>query len=107
MGKNLRFLSLAILLLLLGGGVFAQTRTVTGTVTSEDGLMPGVSVLVVGTNKGVSTDGEGKYTLELSATETALTFSFIGYKTVTVDVGNRSVVDVALEADATALDEVV
>lgn len=107
MGKNLRFLSLAILLLLLGGGVFAQTRTVTGTVTSEDGLMPGVSVLVVGTNKGVSTDGEGKYTLELSATETALTFSFIGYKTVTVDVGNRSVVDVALEVDATALDEVV
>lgn len=107
MGKNLRFLSLAILLLLLGGGAFAQTRTVTGTVTSEDGPMPGVSVLVVGSTKGASTDSEGKYTLELTAAETSLTFSFIGYKTVTVELGNRTVVDVALETDAQALDEVV
>lgn len=107
MGKNLRFLSLAILLLLLGGGAFAQTRTVTGTVTSEDGPMPGVSVVVVGSSKGASTDSEGKYTLQLTAAETSLTFSFIGYKTVTVDIGDRTVVDVALETDAQALDEVV
>lgn len=107
MGKNLRFLSLAILLLLLGSGAFAQTRTVTGTVTSEDGPMPGVSVLVVGSNKGATTDGDGKYTLELTSTETSLTFSFIGYKTVTVDVANRNVVDVALETDTQSLDEVV
>ncbi|HMV90606.1 MAG TPA: TonB-dependent receptor, partial [Cyclobacteriaceae bacterium] len=84
-----------------------QTRTVTGTVTSEDGPMPGVSVLVVGSNKGASTDGEGKYTLQLTPAETSLTFSFIGYKTVTVEVGDRTVVDVVLEADAQALDEVV
>lgn len=107
MGKNLRFLSLAMLLLLTGGGVLAQSRTVTGTVSAEDGPMPGVSVLVVGSNKGASTDGDGKYTLELAPAETSLTFSFIGYKTVTVDVGNRSVVDVTLEPDAQSLDEVV
>ena len=69
--------------------------------------MPGVSVLVVGSNKGASTDGEGKYTLQLTPAETSLTFSFIGYKTVTVEVGDRTVVDVVLEADAQALDEVV
>lgn len=108
MGKNLRFLLLAVLFLLLtGGGVFAQTRVVTGTVTSADGPMPGVSILVVGTSKGVSTDSDGKYSLELSSTETSLTFSFIGLKTVTVEVGNRSVVDVLMEADETSLDEVI
>ncbi len=107
MGKNLRFLSFALLLLFLGGGAFAQTRILTGTVSAEDGPIPGVSILVTGTSKGVSTDGEGKYSLELAPGENSLTFSFIGYKTVTVDVTNRSVFDMSLETDATALDEVV
>lgn len=108
MGKNLRFLSLAaLMLLLLGTQALAQTRTVTGTVTSEDGPMPGVSVLVVGSNKGTSTDSDGKFTLELAAGETSLTFSFIGYKTTSVDVGSQSVVNVTMEADAQSLDEVI
>lgn len=108
MGKNLRFLLTALLFLLFtGGGVYAQTRVVTGTVTSADGPMPGVSVLIVGTAKGTSTDGEGKYSVELGPNENSLRFSFIGLKTTTVDVGNRTTVDVLMEADETSLDEVV
>ncbi len=108
MGKNLRFLSLAaLMLLLLGTQALAQTRTVSGKVTSADGAMPGVSVVVTGTSKGVSTDAEGNYTLELGSSENSLTFSFLGMKTVTVEVGNRTTVDVVLEDDITALDEVV
>ena len=108
MGKNLRFISFAMLLLLLiSAEAMAQNRTVSGKVTSPDGAMPGVSVLVTGTSKGASTDQDGNYTIELGPSETSLTFSFIGLKTVTVEVGNRTTVDVAMEADVTSLDEIV
>jgi TonB-linked SusC/RagA family outer membrane protein len=95
--------------LFLAATALAQTRVVTGKVTSADetGGFPGASVLVQGTNKGVSTDMEGNYSLEVGPEENTLVFSFVGYKTQTVDITNRDVVDVVLEADATNLDEVV
>ncbi len=95
--------------LFLAGSALAQTRVVTGKVTSSDeaGGFPGVSVLVQGTNKGVSTDVEGNYSLEVGPGENTLVFSFVGYKTQLVDITNRDVADVMLETDATNLDEVV
>lgn len=107
MGKKLRFLSLAMLLLFITVGAMAQTRSVSGKVTSSDGPVPGASVLVTGTTRGVSTDADGNFTIELGPSDNSLTISFIGLKTITVEVGNRTTVDVALEADVTALDEVV
>ncbi len=104
MVKNLQML--VILLMMISTPVFAQT--ITGKVTSApDGqTLPGVSVLVKGTTNGTTTDVDGKYTLSVASSE-KLVFSFIGYKTVEVDVANRSTIDLELVEDASQLNEVV
>ncbi|MBS1509147.1 MAG: SusC/RagA family TonB-linked outer membrane protein [Bacteroidetes bacterium] len=88
--------------------VWAQTRVVTGRVTSaEDGSpLPGVNVLVKGTTSGSVTDAEGKYSLNVSGGGLLL-FSFIGLKTQEIEIGDRSVVDVQLGLDVSQLAEVV
>jgi TonB-dependent starch-binding outer membrane protein SusC len=88
---------------------WSQERLVSGTVTSsDDGLpIPGVNVIVQGTTKGTATDAEGKYSLSLAENENVLVFTFVGFKTATVEVGARATVDFGLEADVTSLDEVV
>lgn len=94
---------------MLGHQVWAQTRQVSGVVTSKDdgSTMPGVNVVVQGTSKGTTTDADGKYSIELASSENTLIFSFIGYKSVTATVGDRTTLDIVLESDATALEEVV
>jgi TonB-linked SusC/RagA family outer membrane protein len=88
--------------------VMAQ-RTVSGQVTSaEDGDgLPGVSVRVQGTNTGVTTDFDGNYRLEVPEGANTLVFSFVGYQNEEVEIGNRSVIDVALQEDVQQLQEVV
>lgn len=95
-----------ILLLLLGTAAFAQT-TVTGKVTDSkgDGL-PGVSVALKGTSTGVISDADGVYSINAPADGT-LIFSFVGFKTTQATVGGRTTVDVTMEEDLTALEEVV
>jgi TonB-linked SusC/RagA family outer membrane protein len=95
--------------LFLTATAVAQTRTITGKVTdATDGSgMISVSILIQGTNKGVSTDLDGNYSIELAPGETTLIFSFIGYKPQTVEVGDRALVDVVMEVDATNLEELV
>lgn len=78
-----------------------------GTIKDAEGLaLPGVNVLEKGTYNGVITDLDGKYSIEVSA-GAVLTFSFIGFKTQNVEIGNRVVIDIVLEDDAIGLDEVV
>ncbi|MCW5912087.1 MAG: TonB-dependent receptor [Cyclobacteriaceae bacterium] len=86
-----------------------QEVTVTGRVTSaEDGTgLPGVSILVKGTSRGTTTDADGRYTLQVSGTNVALVFSFIGYTTQEIAVDSRSVIDVVLATDVQQLNEVV
>ena len=100
---------LILLPLLCALTAWSQERLVSGKVTSaEDGLpVPGVNVIVQGTTKGTATDGEGNYSLSLTENENVLVFTFVGFKTATVEVGNRASVDFVLEPDITALDEVV
>ncbi len=100
---------LVALMILASQTLFAQQRTVTGTViSSEDGLaLPGVSILVKGTQGGTVTDADGKYSISVPAESPVLVFSFIGYKTQEVAIGGRSTVDVTLEVDITTLNEVV
>jgi TonB-linked SusC/RagA family outer membrane protein len=88
--------------------VFAQNRTVTGTVTAkDDGLpIPGVSVRVKGTTAGVQTQVNGKYTISVPANAT-LIFSFIGYTAQSVTVNAKSTINVVLEVSAQQLGEVV
>ncbi|MBR9913841.1 MAG: SusC/RagA family TonB-linked outer membrane protein [Algicola sp.] len=87
---------------------FAQEKTITGTVTSAgDGLpLPGVSVIVKGTSRGVQTDFDGIYSIKANTGET-LVFSYVGTKTVEKVVGSASKIDVSLAEDLTALEEVV
>jgi TonB-linked SusC/RagA family outer membrane protein len=82
--------------------------TVTGKVTDENGAsFPGVNVLVKGTTTGTSTDSEGKYSLSVPDENSVLVFSFIGYVTQEVAVGSKTTINVAMTADAKALEEVV
>jgi TonB-linked SusC/RagA family outer membrane protein len=84
-------------------------RTVTGTVVSGgDGEgLPGVTVRAKGTNRGVNTDFNGNYRLEVPEGVNTLVFSFVGFNTQEVEIGNRSVVDVTLTEDVQQLQEVV
>ena len=88
--------------------LFAQERLVTGTVTSvEDGMpLPGVNVIIKGTNTGTITNIDGEYSIEVPDTAT-LVFSSVGFRTTEVAVGNQEVVDVTMETDLQSLDEVV
>ncbi|MDQ4139936.1 MAG: SusC/RagA family TonB-linked outer membrane protein, partial [Bacteroidota bacterium] len=101
-------LHLFVLLLLLSYGYgFAQGTKVTGKVTGSDNSpLVGVSIQISGTTQGAISDVEGNYALEVPGNGT-LIFSYIGYKNQTVPVNNRTVINVTLESDATALQEVV
>ncbi|MDT0684855.1 SusC/RagA family TonB-linked outer membrane protein [Autumnicola psychrophila] len=86
---------------------FAQERTISGTVTDEDGLpLPGVNVLIQGTSTGVQTDFDGNYSIVASQGD-ILVFSFIGLETAEYAVTNVDEIDVVLSNDAAQLDEVV
>jgi len=87
----------------------AQSRTISGTITSaEDGsVLPGVNVLVKGTTNGVSADAAGHYLLTVTESNPVLVISFIGLETQEVEVANRTVVDVSLKQDVRQLTEVV
>jgi TonB-linked SusC/RagA family outer membrane protein len=86
-----------------------QQRTITGRVTSaEDGQgIPGVNVLVKGTAMGTITGMDGGYSVEVASDEAVLVFSMVGFVRQEVNVGSRTVIDVTLERDVTALEEVV
>ncbi len=84
---------------------FAQ-KTVSGTVSDETGPLPGVSVLIQGTQTGTETDFDGKYSLTANQGD-VLVYSFMGKKTKSVTVGAASVYNVTLEDSSEVLEEVV
>ncbi|WBL21923.1 SusC/RagA family TonB-linked outer membrane protein [Zunongwangia sp. HRR-M8] len=87
--------------------VFAQEKTVTGTVIDEDGLpLPGVNVIEKGTNNGVQTNFDGNYSIEVEQ-GSVLVFSYVGFASQEQKVGSKSSIDITLSVDAAALDEVV
>jgi TonB-linked outer membrane protein, SusC/RagA family len=86
---------------------FAQTISVSGVVKDDAGeTLPGVSVIEVGTTAGTISDFDGKYQLTVK-TGAKLTFSYIGYKSQTIDVNGRQVINVTLKEDTEQLSEVV
>lgn len=98
-----------LLLLMVPFGLWAQTKTLNGTVrdntTGEP--LPGVNVLVEGTQNGTSSDMDGKYTLPNVATGSRITFTFIGFASQTLTYTGQTSLDVVLTEDATQLSEVV
>lgn len=98
-----------VFVLLASVSVMAQNKTITGRVTSPgepEGLI-GVNVLVKGTTIGVVTDLDGRYTLLAPESATTLVFSYIGYRSVEEQIGNRSEINVVMEEDSQNLEEVI
>ena len=106
--KKLLLASLCFLLLCVSQ-VYAQNKTVTGTVTSKDDgtPLPGVTVQVSGTKIGTQTNANGKFILNVPVSAQSVQFSFIGYVTTTLTIPSNNVVNVSLGSTATALTEVV
>ena len=88
--------------------MYAQDKTITGTVTSsDDGLpLPGVNVVVPNTNNGTSTDFDGNYSITVNQGD-VLEFSYLGFKTQQITISNQTTVNVDLEINASDLEEVV
>lgn len=89
--------------------LIAQTREITGKVTSADdsGGMPGVSISVKGTSLGTITDMSGNYSIKVPVDAKTLIFSFVGMTTQEVAIGNQSVINIQLKSEDIAVDEVV
>ncbi len=125
-GKALRsFRMPALALLVLASGAYTPTvaspeiskvatasvspkQLVRGTVTDENGAgLPGVSVVLKGTTRGTTTNGEGTFELDVPGSESVLIFSFVGYTSKEIPVGNQTNLSVRLQADVANLSEVV
>ena len=107
--KSKKYLwSIICTLLLFPSGAFAQTRTVSGTVTdaSTGEALIGASVLVKGTSTGAVTDIDGNFSLELSERKT-LTISYVGYLSKEVKASPGANLEIQLESDSKSIDEVV
>lgn len=88
--------------------VFSQQKTVTGKVVDvSDEPIPGVTVYVKGTNNSTSTDFDGNYTISNVNSSDIIEFSFLGFKTKTVNVGDKTTINIVLEDSLESLDEIV
>ncbi len=95
--------------LLVSDLAMAQSRNITGTVTDEvtGQSIPGVSVLLAGTTRGTITDIEGNFILEVPDDHSKLSLSFVGYQSVELEVGTKSVINVSMSVNVTELSEII
>jgi TonB-linked SusC/RagA family outer membrane protein len=92
---------------MFASSAFAQ-RTVTGVVSDDSGeLLPGASVVIKGTTRGVITDIDGNYSISVPSTSSVLVFSFVGMETQEVVVGNQTTINVTMISTTIGLDDVV
>lgn len=107
MKRHLLILSVA--LSIFSTSLIAQTGKISGTVSADDGTpLPGAAVQIKGTATGVTTDLNGKYTLDLTGVENpVITFSYVGYLNEEVLVGTRTEINITLIPDIRSLDEVI
>ena len=103
---NKNLLTIFFILLFIATG-YAQKKTITGVVTSGGGPLPGVSIVIKGTAIGVISDFDGNYSINVDEVNDILIFSFMGFKTQEVNIGNRKVVNIDMQESAEGLDEVV
>lgn len=100
---------LSILPLLLVAVLAMGQREVSGVITAAEDGQPviGATILVKGTSNGTATDIDGRYTLNIPGNNATLVISYTGFKTIEINVGDRSKVDVVMESSVSILDEVV
>ncbi|MGM0932220.1 MAG: SusC/RagA family TonB-linked outer membrane protein [Bacteroidota bacterium] len=99
---------MALLAIFQISSIFAQERTVSGTVTiASDGMpLPGVNVLVKGTNQGTVTDMDGEYSIDVTP-DAVLVFSSLGFERREIPVNNQTTINVEMVEDLESLGEVV
>ena len=100
---------LAVVVMLFSSyNLIAQDKVIKGVVTSAtDGMtLPGVNIIVKGTKRSANADFDGKYAVQANQGE-VLEFSYVGYATQQVTVGNQDKIDISLKEDVNKLDEVV
>lgn len=107
---NYKF-TLAFLLMLCFScaGLLAQTRTIEGVISNEEDGQPliGASVSIKGTTIGSITDSNGKYSIQVNSAQDILVYSYVGYITEEVAVGNQSTINLTLSLNLAELDEVI
>ncbi|WP_304231775.1 TonB-dependent receptor [Jiulongibacter sediminis] len=103
-----RIIGVLALIFCIATQSMAQGRLVSGVVTSSEDneLLPGVSITLKGTAIGTTTDVNGKYNINVPENAT-LTFSFIGFVSQEVNVGNQSNINISMVSDETNLEEVI
>ncbi|MBN9380367.1 MAG: TonB-dependent receptor [Chitinophagaceae bacterium] len=103
----MRTIFLLLCLMTCGRAVFAQTRTVTGTVRSKEGIpLPGVSITIKGSDHGGQTDSAGRFSIQASPRAT-LRFSFVGMEPVEVPLAGHSEIQVVLKKNNESLNDVI
>ena len=104
--KSLKILVVCALCTIVQQG-FAQIA-ITGKVTDETGQgMTGVSILEMGTNNGAITGPDGSYSIAVQDNDARLRFSFLSYRTITLAVGDQTVINVTMAEEASQLETVV
>ncbi|MFI1744574.1 SusC/RagA family TonB-linked outer membrane protein [Thalassobellus sediminis] len=104
--ESFKQLGYVFLMLVFCAGANAQS-TVSGSVSDQNGPLPGVSVIVEGTTNGVATDFDGNYTLNNVPSNGTLVFSYVGYVSQNVAVNGKTSINVVLAEDLQSLAEVV
>lgn len=104
-----KVLSSLFLLCFIVSTIFAQEKTVSGTVkgSEDDAGLPGVSVRVKGSTTGTQTGMDGRYSITVPGNQAVLVFTYIGYTTREVHVGGNRTVNITLDSDAKQLGEVI
>jgi TonB-linked SusC/RagA family outer membrane protein len=97
---------LTLLLAVVVQVTFAQEKTISGTVSDKSGVLPGVSVVIEGSNKGVETDFDGKYSIEANS-GAVFVFRYLGYETAKITVAASNIINVTLVEGGEVLDEIV
>jgi TonB-linked SusC/RagA family outer membrane protein len=97
---------LTLLLAVVVQVTFAQEKTISGTVSDKSGVLPGVSVVIEGSNKGVETDFDGKYSIEANSGD-VFVFRYLGYETAKITVATSNIINVTLVEGGEVLDEIV
>ncbi len=100
---------LIIVLTVISNIVFSQSETIKGKVISGEDKqgIPGATVVIKGTTRGTTTDIDGNYNLSDVTSKDTLKFSYIGFESYEIHVGNQSVIDVEMSVSAQKLEEVV
>jgi TonB-dependent starch-binding outer membrane protein SusC len=96
-----------LLLIVFMWGNFLFAQTIKGKVTSDGNTLPGVSVMVQGTKNGTTTDFDGGFVLKDVASNAIITFSYMGYKNISLPANSASMMNVVMVNDSQKLEEVV